>query len=233
MHLCPVDGVTGDPGQKTKEFFHCLEERYYDLYEPGQSLSLDESLIRAFGRMKFKVRIITKSARYGIKLYVLCCAETGYVLKTIVYYGETTEGYDDSDDKGKIMQVVLALLEKYYGTWRTVHIDRGYGALDLSLELYKLGLHTNGTLMGNRVPQGVRMTSQSAKDLPRGSVQNHTYVCYIDGKQVKVGLSCWKDKKPVLLLTTCGDCINTEECRRRDKRWYSCHATAYMYWLLQ
>jgi len=55
LHLCPVDGGTGDPGYKTKEFFTALEERYNDLYEPGQSLSLDESLIRAFGRMKFKV----------------------------------------------------------------------------------------------------------------------------------------------------------------------------------
>jgi hypothetical protein len=57
-----------NPSYKVKELQDMLESRYTTLYTPGENLSLDESLIRAFGRMKFKVRIITKSARYGIKL---------------------------------------------------------------------------------------------------------------------------------------------------------------------
>ena len=32
-----------------------LETRYQRLFIPGSALSLDESLIRAFGRMKFKL----------------------------------------------------------------------------------------------------------------------------------------------------------------------------------
>ena len=61
-----------------------LEERYKKLFIPGRNLNLNETLIRAFGRIKFKVRIITKSARYGIKLYVITDAETALVLKIIV-----------------------------------------------------------------------------------------------------------------------------------------------------
>ena len=53
-------------------------------------LSLYESLVRAFGWMKFKVRIITKSARYGINIYVVADVETAYVIKSIVYTGKYT-----------------------------------------------------------------------------------------------------------------------------------------------
>ena len=72
-----------------------LESRYKKLFVPGQELSLDETLYRAFERIKFKVRIVTKAARYGIKLYVVTDASTAYVHKVIVYtekytYKETT-----------------------------------------------------------------------------------------------------------------------------------------------
>lgn len=55
-------------------------KRFRECYVPAQGLSLDETLISAFGRIRFKVRIVTKAARYGITLYVLTEAVTGYVL---------------------------------------------------------------------------------------------------------------------------------------------------------
>ena len=219
LHLCPLDSPDyNDPAFKVREWYLKLEERYKACYEPGQHLSLDESLIRAYGRIKFKVRIVTKSARYGIKLYVLTCAKTGYVLKTIIYTGDTTDGYDDRDDKGKVLQVVRELLKDYRDTWRVVHIDRGYGGLDVSMALFNDGLHTNGTCMGNRVPPGVRMTKESVKDKERGYFEKHTYIWKDkNGKEQRVGLVCWKDKKPVLVLTTCGDCESIDDCVRRGK----------------
>ena len=63
-------------------------------FVPDQQLSLDETLLRAFGWMKFKVRIILKAARYGIKLYVVTDARTSFVLKVLVYTGKYT--YHDS-----------------------------------------------------------------------------------------------------------------------------------------
>lgn len=89
LHCCPVENQDPraegyDPAYKVAELRDALERRYTALFEPGQQLSLDETLIRAFGRIKFKVRIITKLARYGIKLYVITDAETAYVLCVIV-----------------------------------------------------------------------------------------------------------------------------------------------------
>ena len=90
LHCCHVENQDPraegyDPAYyKVAELRDALERRYTALFEPGQQLSLDETLIRAFGRIKFKVRIITKLARYGIKLYVITDAETAYVLCVIV-----------------------------------------------------------------------------------------------------------------------------------------------------
>ena len=72
---------------KVKELMDYPEERYKKLFIPGRNLSLDETLICPFGQIKFKVRIVTKSARYGIKLYVITDAETAFVLKVIVCTG--------------------------------------------------------------------------------------------------------------------------------------------------
>ena len=67
-----------------------LETGYKNGFFSYYALSLDEALIRGFGRIEFKVRIITKSARYGIKVYVLTDARTSCVLKALFYTGKFT-----------------------------------------------------------------------------------------------------------------------------------------------
>ena len=64
-------------------------------------LSLDETLIRSFGRIKFKVRIISKSARYGIKLYVITDSVTAFVLQVIIYTGKTTYNTPGNEEEKK------------------------------------------------------------------------------------------------------------------------------------
>ena len=92
LHVCSLnDQPTRDdpdynPAYKVKQFQELLEERFQITFIPGEQLSLDETLVRAFGRMKFKVRIISKAARYGIKLYVITDAETAFVCKVITVW---------------------------------------------------------------------------------------------------------------------------------------------------
>ena len=83
---------------EVKELMDAFEARFAGMYNPGQKLSLDESLIRAFGRIKFKVRIISKSARYGIKMYVITDSTTAFVLRVIVYTGSATYNFNPDKD---------------------------------------------------------------------------------------------------------------------------------------
>jgi hypothetical protein len=78
-------------------------------------------LIRAFGRIKFKVRIVTKAAQYGIKKFVITDATTAFVLWVIIYTGKTTY-YADQDsqaDRLKTVQIVNRLVEPFVGSHQT------------------------------------------------------------------------------------------------------------------
>jgi Transposase IS4 len=55
LHVCSLSNqpstmdVHYDPSYKVKELLELLEERYNRLFVAGKNLSLDETLIRAFG----------------------------------------------------------------------------------------------------------------------------------------------------------------------------------------
>jgi Transposase IS4 len=89
------------------------------------------SLIRAFGCIKFKVCIITKLARYGIKLYVLTDALNVYVLKVIVYTGASTYYNSGPEDTKKTVMVVKQLVDKYKNTHHTIYVNQFYTLIDL------------------------------------------------------------------------------------------------------
>ena len=56
---------------KFKDMLDILHESFRIAFEPGHALSLNETLSRGFGKTKFKVRVISKAASNGIKLYVV------------------------------------------------------------------------------------------------------------------------------------------------------------------
>jgi Transposase IS4 len=125
-------GEAYDPAYKIAEIRDYLEERYTRLFTPGQQLSLDETLIRAFGRIKFKVRIVTKAARYGIKIYMITDAVTAFVLLVLIYTGRSTYGaVEDQEERLKTVQVVNHLVQPFVGTYRTIYVDRFYTSLEL------------------------------------------------------------------------------------------------------
>jgi Transposase IS4 len=168
---------TYDPAYKVKELQDLLQERYEKLYIPGRYLSLDETLVRAFGRIKFKVCIITKSARYGIKLYVVTDAETAFVLYTIIYTGTYTYFENENENMKKTVAVVKRLCEPFEGTHRTIFVDRFYTSIDLMKELDKMSLYDTGTVMRSRLPKEITIAraSREFKDMERGEHIMHRF----------------------------------------------------------
>jgi Transposase IS4 len=166
-----------NPAYKVQEFMDSLESRFSACYTPSQNLSLDESLIRAFGCTKFKVRIITKLARYGIKLYVLTDALNAYVLKVIVYTGASTYYNSGPEDTKKTVMVVKQLVDKYKNTHCTIYVDQFYTSIDLLKALNKMNLYVTGTLMRNRLPKEViiNKSSKEYKEMGRGRFCQHLY----------------------------------------------------------
>jgi hypothetical protein len=122
-----------------------LETRYIRLFVPGQQLSLDETLICAFGQIKFEVRIVTKATRYGIKIYVITVATTAFVLWVLIYTGKTTY-YADSESQQdwlKTVQIVNCLVEPFVGSHQTIYVDRFYTSLDLYSNNWQKKIYTS------------------------------------------------------------------------------------------
>jgi Transposase IS4 len=139
---------------KVKESMDFLEMRFNKVFIPGKHLSLDESLIRAFGQIKFKVRIITKAARYGSKVYVITDADSTFVLMVLVYSGKTMFHVDQNAEMKKAVQVVKALCDPYKGTHCTIYIYWFYMLIDLQKEMDKMDLYVTGTTVMKNSPKG-------------------------------------------------------------------------------
>ena len=224
LHCCSLEsqptGDDYDPTYKVAELKDYLEKRFDRLFLPSQQLSLDETLIRSFGRMKFKVRIITKAARYGIKVYVITDAATSYVLRVLIYTGKYTY-YESMDDSlKKTVQVVKSLCQPFANTHRTVYVDRFYTSVDLLKELRKMNLYVTGTVMKNRLPADICIakTSQEFKGMERGDFKRHRFK-YKDelGRDCYAGLVCWRDRDIVYCLTNDTNTMGTDHCHRRSK----------------
>ena len=213
MDAQPGAGDDYDPAYKITEIRDYLEDRSNKLFIPGQQLSLDETLLRAFGRIKFKVRIITKAARYGIKLYVITDA-------VVIYTGKATYGSTDEQDKMKTVQVVEKLVEPFVGTHRTIYVDRFYTSVDLLKSLHERNLYVTGTMLANRIPLSLRIakTSTTFKKMKRGdSIKCRLQFKTDDGRKAHAGLVCWRDRNIVYCLSNDTNNFETDECIRRTK----------------
>ena len=111
-----------DSLSKLNTFLDTLREKFRANYKPEQHLAVDEYFSLWKGRLKFKMYIPSKRERYGIKIYMLCESETGYLHDFIVYTGADTKypvpsfplPKDFAEYKNP-SKVVLSLMEGYYG----------------------------------------------------------------------------------------------------------------------
>ena len=60
---------------------------FNEVYHPIESLTVDEQLVRFFGRCPFRMYMPAKPAKYNIKFWVLCDSANAYLLKFQVNSG--------------------------------------------------------------------------------------------------------------------------------------------------
>ena len=61
--------------------------RLNEVYHPSESLTVDEHLVRFYGRCPFRMYMPAKPAKYGIKFWVLCDSTNNFCLKLQVCSG--------------------------------------------------------------------------------------------------------------------------------------------------
>uniref|UniRef100_A0A1B0C8C5 PiggyBac transposable element-derived protein domain-containing protein n=1 Tax=Lutzomyia longipalpis TaxID=7200 RepID=A0A1B0C8C5_LUTLO len=131
------------PIREVWEIFDCLLAKYYI---PGENLTIDEQLVDYRGKCPFKQHMPSKPGKYGLKIFWLNDASTGYPLKSLPYLGKNA----DQRAKNVGANTVLQLAEIYFGTNRNITVDNFFTSLDLAKCLKENGLTICGTVRMNK-----------------------------------------------------------------------------------
>ena len=62
-----------------------------EIYSPGQEITLDEQICPFRGRIGFRVYVKGKPHKYGLKLWMICDAVTGFPLTFEIYTGKNQD----------------------------------------------------------------------------------------------------------------------------------------------
>jgi hypothetical protein len=116
---------------------------------PGPFLTVDERLAPFRGRCSFIQYMPAKPAKYGIKMWLCCDAETRYVYNASVYLGKETAAAPRAQNLGK--DVVLLLCAPLNCIGRNITTDNFFTSLSLARELLKKRISLVGTVRANRV----------------------------------------------------------------------------------
>ena len=88
--------------------------------------------------------------KWGIKVWTIAEAKSGYVSNFNVYLGKSSAG--PTQEHGLSTQVVLDISEPFQNTHRHLHFDNFFNTELVVEELLKVGLYACGTLNANRYP---------------------------------------------------------------------------------
>ena len=105
-------GQTGhDKLFKVRKLLDLLSPLFESEFEMHQSCTIDEAMIPFKGRLRFKQYMKDKPTKWGIKVFILADAPTGYVKRLQVYTGK---GLDSCvTDVGLCTKVVLDLMKGF------------------------------------------------------------------------------------------------------------------------
>ncbi|XP_063220583.1 piggyBac transposable element-derived protein 4-like [Bacillus rossius redtenbacheri] len=171
-----------DPLHKVRPFFNHFVRQCKACLYPSENLTIDEGMCPFRGRLHFRVYIKNKPHKYGIKLYILCDTNTGYVLNCEVYTGGA------GSVENSIESLVRRLFHDYFHKAHTIYMDRFYSSPTL---FYKLKTLAVGTVQKNRkgLPPELK-----CKELARGEA-----IFRRCGPLLAVK---WKDTRDVYCLST-------------------------------
>lgn len=194
--------------QKVSHYLELLDKKFKEHFIPSREISVDESVVGFKGKICFLTYNPKKPTKWGIRIYVLADANTGYVYSILPYYGSLTSEDLPRPDLLISTRIVLKLCQDLLDSnpgskGYHIYTDRYYTSLPLAQELLKLNIHTTGTIQNNRkfIPDSIKKPKFS---------QNNTFAC----RSENLLLLAWKDKRVVTILSS-WDVSGTQPINRR------------------
>ena len=189
----------------------------YRYYVPGAFLTVDEQLIPFRGRCSFIQYIPSKPAKYGLKVFWICDAETYYPLKCIIYIGKMSR-IPAQPGQGQGHAVVIELSLPYQNKGRNITMDNFFTDNALAERLLRKKTTVLGTVRRNK--RFLPADFKAKKKLPLlesifGFTETQALVSY-QGK---------KEKNVILLSTMHSEPVVEEGGRRKPQMVLDYNAT--------
>lgn len=165
--------------------------RYYTLH---REVSIDEAMVAFAGRLSYRQYMPAKPVKRGIKVWMLCDAQSAYLSRFDIYLGRQ----DNRTEHGLGYNVVMRLSDHLQHSFRWLFFDNFFTGVELLEQLLEVGLYACGTVRCNRkgFPQELKKPSD---------VKNRGDFKVLQKRNSNVTASVWKDKRLVHHLSTLSD----------------------------
>lgn len=126
-------------------------------------MSIDEQIVRYYGKNSLKQFLRGKPIRFGFKQWIMCCGSTGYCYQMDLYQGKEkkdTESMFKETLGGKVVMAMTQYLENTSD--HEIYLDNFFTSHKLLANMKDLGIRVTGTTRANRT---ARCSLESDKDM--------------------------------------------------------------------
>jgi Transposase IS4 len=199
---------TGDRKGRTKDKLHrlrplinTLRRVFMQVVRAGLIWSIDESICPYRGKYcPAKVYMKDKPHKFGMKIWMINCATTGYCFDFKVYEGKGDAWFNEPDEwKNDFSLGERVLLNMSANVPRGSYIfcDRFFTTPKVCAYMLELGKFLTGTAKKMLTAIDKSILFNKSKKFPRG------YFKWVYNILTKVVQICWMDRQPVIFLSNC------------------------------
>lgn len=190
---------------KVREIMEKVSVNFRKYSAPSCCQSLDEGMVAFKGRISYLQYMPAKPTKRGMKVFIRCDSDTGYINEFEVYLGKTT---CEVSENGAYFDIVKRLTEKILNRYHQIYFDNAYTSVPLLLHLLQHRTYACGTVRANR--KGLPHAVNKPDNLDRGD-----FISRQDWAKPHLTATVWRDTKIVRFLSTLSSPeIETQAIRR-------------------
>jgi len=157
------------------------------MHHPAQELSVNEQMVGTRCRLGFIQYMPKKPTKFGIKIWTLAEAQSGYCPSFQIYTGKT----ENAQEKGLSYRVVSDLVSKYLNKNHHVYQDNYFTSIPLLKDIAEKGTCCCGTIRSDR--------GKFPDDFKKAKLERGQSIFLSDDNLLAVH---WKDERDVFVLST-------------------------------
>lgn len=177
---------------KVRPVMEAMTDLFPKYKHPAPSQTIDEGMIAFKGRVSYLQYMPDKPCKRGVKVFIRCDSETGYMHRFEIYLGKSrTVG-----PQGLYFDVIDNLTKDIRWKNHRLYTDNLYTAITLWKHLYMHGIYATGTIRAGRKGLPPEVNKPSKKML-RGE-----HITFQDANLRNLTASVWCDNRIVRYCST-------------------------------